>query len=259
MGFKETLELDKEILTIISQAGVNSVFKGGTSLLIKYDGDYTRISQDVDIAIDASNFEDNISKIVDELRAAGLVVEEDGEAHEDYAKSFLIKKGETNTILDISKYKLLDSRIGAFDSLEINGHQIKVFPDLLTLVEKLMALQVNIGDLDIKTINVLKPEQLRKIRHLHDSSFIYLKNKDHISKKELDSHYAFALKNEVTREKFNNISNFTQLLNFSEDKIQNLRNYWNAWDGGDFGGKEQKPDFEEFIKNLAELKRLLDE
>lgn len=259
MGFKETLELDKEILVIISQSGVNFVFKGGTALLVKYEGDYTRQSQDVDIAIDALNFEDNVNKITDQLRSAGLVVEGDSKTRENYAKSFSVSKGEISTALDISKYKLLNSRVGSFDFLEIDNHQIKVFPDLLTLVEKIMALQVNIGNFDVKTIKSLNTEQLRKIRHLCDSSFIYLKNKNQISKKELDSHYAFALKNETMRERFDSVSNFAQLLNFDEERIQNLRDYWNVWDGGDFGGKEQKPDFEEFIKNLAELKRLLDE
>lgn len=260
----QVLELDKKILVELMVAGIEFVFKGGTSLHLRYPEVMKRISQDTDIAIRKENFDETIENIKMVLESMGLTVERIAEPG-DYGVVYRINDNNSVfTRLDIASYSEFDKIIKSNEFVKVNGIEIKMFDQHITFIEKLLAIHSWFIEVDNQFIDPSKltGEQIRKMRHILDIYELFTHKIIVFDDKTLPLIRYFtsvAMVNEIKGHYFENINHLSDLIEFHDDFFKKIKDLFELWDGDDYHDGATKPTLEQVKRVFDVLKNILKE
>ena len=244
------LEQGKQILADLQRQGLPFVFKGGTSLHIRYVN-MNRLSQDIDILV-VNEVKDAIDSILDILIPLGYEVTRS--ESNDYGILLNINKEgwDYQVGLDITKYTGGNLSDFTNHSEEINNELIQFCKTELTFFEKILA--AHFATISINASDFVGANTIRKFRHFCDIHSLF--SGDLISTDELRACAFLARKNEVQKGRISQIQKWGHLKTFNTDDLEELRSAYDAWEGDSYLSGS-KPSWDDITTSLANIKEMV--
>ena len=244
------LEQGKQILADLQSAKFPFVFKGGTSLHIRYVN-MNRLSQDIDILV-INEIDDAINEILDILRPLGYEATK-SESGEYGILLNINKEGwEYQVGLDITKYTGGNLSDFTNHSENINNESIQFCKTELTFFEKILA--AHFAASSINASDSVGSNTIRKFRHFCDIHSLF--SGKLISPNELKACAFLARKNEIEKEQISQIDKWGQLRTFNTDDLEELRSTYDTWTG-DLYVSGSKPAWDDITASLANIKEMI--